>query len=377
MRVIPTASALKFVGAPTWEALSGHPVSTSVFTDVPSVAHVSVAKHAKLVVIAPATADLLARCANGRADDLLTSTLLMTTAPVVYAPAMHTEMWHHPATVANIETLRSRGALVVEPASGRLTGSDSGPGRLPEAESIAALCEAVMLRETPEQDLAGLRVVITAGGTREPLDPVRFLGNRSSGLQGWALANAAVARGAQVRIIASNVNLTDPAGAEVTRASSARHLHREVVEALPNCDVLIMAAAVADFRPQDPAKTKIKKVPGKEDLELTLTKTVDILSDIGHRDLKDRPYLVGFAAETVADLAELEALSMGKLKNKGADLLIGNPVGPSEGFESPENQALIVDADGLVVQVPRMSKTSLSHAIFDVVAQRVRRGSAT
>ena len=372
MRVIPTASALKFVGAPTWEALSGHPVSTSVFTDVPSVAHVSVAKDAKLVVIAPATADLIARCASGRADDLLTSTLLMTTAPVVFAPAMHTEMWRHPATVDNIATLRNRGALVVDPADGRLTGADSGPGRLPEPTAIAELCESVLSNESAEQDLAGLRVVITAGGTREPLDPVRFLGNRSSGRQGWALANAAVARGAKVTVIAANVAMTDPAGATVIRASSARHMHQAVLSSLPACDVLIMAAAVADFRPQDPATTKIKKTPDQKGLELSLTKTVDILSDIGHRD--DKPYVVGFAAETVTDMAELEALSLGKLKAKGADLLVGNPVGPTQGFESSENEALIVDAGGVVERVAQASKASVSHAIFDVVSRRLRRG---
>src|SRR4051794_37460290 len=220
VRVVPTASALRFVGAPTWAALSGHPVSDDVWTDVEQVPHVRLGRQAELVVVAPATADLLARAATGRADDLLTATLLTARCPVVYAPAMHTEMWEHPATQANVATLRERGAVVMEPAHGRLTGADTGPGRLPEPPAIYAAAMSVLARGSLPLDLAGRHVVVSAGGTREPLDPVRFLGNRSSGRQGYALARTALARGAEVTLVSANVALPDPAGAKLVRAGS-------------------------------------------------------------------------------------------------------------------------------------------------------------
>ena len=264
--VTPTASALRFVGVATFEALSGRPVNTDVFSDVPSVAHVRTGQHADLVVIAPATADLLAKAAAGIADDMLTSTLLVTRAPVLMVPAMHTEMWTHPATVANVATLRSRGVIVLEPAVGRLTGPDSGPGRLPEPDQIAAVAELLLYRaDALPFDLSGLRVVISAGGTREPLDPVRFLSNRSSGKQGFALAQVAVARGAQVTLVAANVALPTPPGVTVRTVTDARELHAAMLDESATADVVVMAAAVADFRPLARQDSKIKKVDGGKD----------------------------------------------------------------------------------------------------------------
>lgn len=243
VRVVPTASALKFVGAPTWAALSGRAVSTEVWDDAHEVPHVRVGRQADLVVVAPATADMLAKAAHGLADDLLTNTLLTATCPVVYAPAMHTEMWENPATQANVATLRSRGAIVIEPAVGRLTGADTGKGRLPDPAQIFAAALRVLARgAAAEADLAGRHVVVTAGGTREPLDPVRFLGNRSSGRQGYALARSAVARGARVTLIAANVTLPDPAGADVVRAGTTEELRKATVEAAAAADVVVMAA---------------------------------------------------------------------------------------------------------------------------------------
>ncbi len=256
--VVPTDAALRFVGAATWEALSGRPVHTAVWDDTAGVEHVSLGRAADLVIVAPATADLLARAATGRADDLLTTTLLTVTCPVVMAPAMHTEMWLNQATQANVALLRSRGIVVLDPAEGRLTGADSGPGRLPEPEALAEAARAV-LRTGGRRDLAGRRVVISAGGTREPLDPVRFLGNRSSGRQGYALAAAAAARGAQVTLVSANVELAEPAGVRVLRVGSARELAAEVNDAAPGADIVVMAAAVADFRPAQVAADKIKK----------------------------------------------------------------------------------------------------------------------
>ena len=261
VRVIPTESALRFVGAATFEALSGEPVQTGVFEDVPRVPHVAIGQGADLVVVAPATADLLARAAHGRADDLLTATLLTARCPVLFAPAMHTEMWQHPATVDNVETLRRRGAVVLEPASGRLTGEDSGAGRLPEAEEITTFAQLLLERhDAMPYDLAGVKMLVTAGGTREPLDPVRFIGNRSSGKQGYALARVAAQRGAEVTLIAGHTaGLIDPAGVEVVHVSSAQQLRDAVSKHAPDVHVLAMAAAVADFRPAHVATAKIKK----------------------------------------------------------------------------------------------------------------------
>jgi phosphopantothenoylcysteine decarboxylase/phosphopantothenate--cysteine ligase len=249
VRVVPTSSALRFVGAPTWAALSGQPVSAEVWDDVHEVPHVRLGQRADLVVVAPATADVLAKAATGQADDLLTNTLLTARCPVVYAPAMHTEMWEHPATAANVATLRRRGAVVIEPAVGRLTGADSGKGRLPDPEEIFAVARRVLARGIVAADLTGRHVVVTAGGTREPIDPVRFIGNRSSGKQGYAFARAAVARGARVTVVAANVTLPDPAGADVVRVGSTEELREAVVKAAEDADAVIMAAAPSDFRP--------------------------------------------------------------------------------------------------------------------------------
>src|SRR5579859_3242576 len=287
VRVVPTADALRFVGEPTWAALSGEPVTTDVWTGVSEVPHVRLGQSADLVVVAPATADLLARAAAGMAGDLLTATLLTARCPVLYAPAMHTEMWEHPATQANVALLRSRGGVVLDPAVGRLTGADSGAGRLPEPPEIFAVAVR-LLDGAGSQDLAGRRVVVSAGGTREEIDPVRFIGNWSTGTQGYALASTAVARGAQVTVIAANVALPDPAGAKVTRVVSAREMHDAVLAAAAGADAVVMAAAVADYRPASRSPGKIKK-DGRAPEPVALTENPDILAGLAEaRSARDR-----------------------------------------------------------------------------------------
>ena len=290
--VVPTAAALEFVGAPTWAALSGRPVSTDVWSDVHEVPHVRIGQAADLVVVAPATADLLAKAAHGLADDLLTNTLLTARCPIVFAPAMHTEMWEHPATQANVATLRQRGAVVIEPAEGRLTGADTGKGRLPDPAEIFELAVAVLERRGTGVDLAGRKVVVSAGGTREPLDPVRFLGNRSSGLQGYALARAAASRGAHVTLISANVSLPDPAGVSVVRVETTAQLREAVLSATANADAVVMAAAPADFRPVSVSDAKIKKSDDGSSPSIELTQNPDILAEIcprpGARRRRDR-----------------------------------------------------------------------------------------
>src|SRR4051794_15301715 len=278
--VVPTAAALEFVGAPTWAALSGKPVSTEVWADVHEVPHVRIGQAAELVVVAPATADLLAKAAHGLADDLLTNTLLTARCPVVFAPAMHTEMWEHPATQANVATLRERGAVVIEPAEGRLTGADTGKGRLPDPDEIFELCRDVLARGALGAflDLAGRHVVVSAGGTREPLDPVRFLGNRSSGLMGVALARTAAARGAEVTLVAANVDLPDPAGVKVVRVETTGELRDAVLTAAAGADAVVMAAAPADFRPTTLSASKIKKIEDGSAPSIELTQNPDILA---------------------------------------------------------------------------------------------------
>lgn len=282
VRVVPTESALRFVGEATWAALSHQPVHTAVWDDVHEVPHVRLGREADLVVVAPATADLLAKAAHGQADDLLTSTLLTARCPVVFAPAMHTEMWDHPATRANVATLRERGALVLEPAEGRLTGTDTGKGRLPEPEQIFDVCRGVLARgaEPLVNDLTGRHVVVSAGGTREYLDPVRYLGNRSSGRQGYALARTAVLRGASVTLVAANVSLPDPAGVKVTRVGSTRELRDAVLAAARDADAVVMAAAPADFRPAAYADAKIKKADDGSAPTVELTQNPDILAEL-------------------------------------------------------------------------------------------------
>ncbi len=373
--VVPTEAALRFVGAATWEALSGHPVSADVFTDVPAVTHVATGQHADLVVIAPASADLLARAAGGVADDLLTSTLLVTRAPVLMAPAMHTEMWTHPATAANVATLRSRGVTVMEPAVGRLTGADSGPGRLPDPEHIEALADLV--RRDPgalPRDLTGVRMVVSAGGTREPLDPVRFLGNRSSGRQGYAVALVAAARGAQVTLISANAALAAPPAVDVVPVGDARELESAMKQACDGADAVVMAAAVADFRPVAAGSTKIKKVAGREPEPLHLVENPDILAGIAAPGPGRPPVVVGFAAETGDEHAGPLEYGLRKLERKGCDLLVVNRVDGGRGFEVDENAGVILtagDPPGSRVEVPNGPKTVLAAAICSAIAARL------
>ncbi|NJQ01540.1 bifunctional phosphopantothenoylcysteine decarboxylase/phosphopantothenate--cysteine ligase CoaBC [Streptomyces sp. PLAI1-29] len=369
VRVVPTASALRFVGEPTWAALSGHPVSPEVWDGVHEVPHVRLGQAADLVVVAPATADTLARAAHGLADDLLTNTLLTARCPVVFAPAMHTEMWEHPATRENVATLRRRGAVVVEPAEGRLTGADTGKGRLPDPAELFAVCRRVLARGAgaTARDLAGRHVLISAGGTREPLDPVRFLGNRSSGKQGYALARTAVARGARVTLVAANTALPDPAGARVVPVSTARELREAVLAAAPAADAVVMAAAVADFRPGAYAASKIKKVEGEEPAPITLVRNPDVLAEISADRARPGQVIAGFAAETDDVLAGGRA----KLARKGCDLLVVNEVGERKTFGAEENEAVVLGADGSTTPVPFGPKEALADTVWDLIAARL------
>ncbi|WP_385619160.1 bifunctional phosphopantothenoylcysteine decarboxylase/phosphopantothenate--cysteine ligase CoaBC [Streptomyces sp. P8-A8] len=367
VRVVPTESSLHFVGAATWSALSGHPVSTEVWNDVHEVPHVRIGQGADLVVVAPATADMLAKAAHGLADDLLTNTLLTARCPVVFAPAMHTEMWEHPATQENVATLRRRGAVVIEPAVGRLTGVDTGKGRLPDPGEIFEVCRRVLARGPVGPDLAGRHVVISAGGTREPLDPVRYLGNRSSGKQGYALARTAVARGARVTLVEANTGLPDPAGANVLRAGTAVQLREAVLKAAADADVVVMAAAVADFRPAEYATGKIKKKDGQEPAPITLVRNPDILAEVAGERARPGQIVVGFAAETDNVLAN----GREKLRRKGCDLLVVNEVGERRTFGSEENEAVVLAADGGETQVPYGPKEALADTVWDLVSSRL------
>ncbi|MGI5202837.1 bifunctional phosphopantothenoylcysteine decarboxylase/phosphopantothenate--cysteine ligase CoaBC [Spirillospora sp. CA-108201] len=366
--VVPTSDALRFVGEPTWAALSGKPVSPRVWDGVAEVPHVRLGQQADLVFVAPATADLLAKAAHGLADDLLTNTLLTARCPVVFAPAMHTEMWQHPATRANVATLRERGAVVVEPASGRLTGRDTGPGRLPDPAELFEVARHVLARGAGGRDLAGRHVVVSAGGTREAIDPVRFIGNRSSGLQGYALARTAAARGARVTLVSANVALPDPAGAETVAVGSAEEMRKAVVEAAGSADAVVMAAAVADFRPAGYRDSKIKKTEGAEPEPIRLVKNPDILAELG-RIRRPGQVVVGFAAETDDVLANGRA----KLARKGSDLLVVNEVGENLTFGRPDNAAVILGADGSRTEVPRGAKEALAEVVWDLVAARLER----
>ncbi|HVU93079.1 MAG TPA: bifunctional phosphopantothenoylcysteine decarboxylase/phosphopantothenate--cysteine ligase CoaBC [Jatrophihabitans sp.] len=369
VRAVPTAAALQFVGAPTWAALSHHPVATDVWTGAHDVPHVQLGRQAELVVVAPATADLLARAATGLADDLLTNTLLTARCPVLFAPAMHTEMWEHPATVANVATLRSRGAVVLEPASGRLTGSDTGKGRLAEPAEIARLAELLLAApQALPYDLAGRHVVVSAGGTREALDPVRFLGNASSGKQGYALAAVAAARGARVTLVAANVELPDPAGTEVIRVGSAVELRDAVHKAAADADAVVMAAAVADFRPATAVPHKIKK-SGEPPAPIPLEENPDVLAELV---AARRPgtVLVGFAAETGDDSGSVLDHGRAKLARKGCDYLVVNAVGPGKAFGQSHNAGVILGADGTERVVEHGPKAVLAAAVWDTVAPR-------
>ncbi|AEE46102.1 bifunctional phosphopantothenoylcysteine decarboxylase/phosphopantothenate--cysteine ligase CoaBC [Cellulomonas fimi] len=366
VRVVPTAAALQFVGAATWEALSGQPVTTDVFEDVDQVAHVAVGKQAELVVVAPATADLLARAATGRADDLLTATLLVARCPVLMAPAMHTEMWEHPATVANVETLRRRGVHVLDPASGRLTGADTGPGRLPEPEEIAAAAFAL----AGPRDLAGRHVVVSAGGTREPLDPVRFLGNRSSGRQGVALARVAAARGARVTLVAANLAVPPPAGVDVVPVETAAQLRDAVRAAAKDADVVVMAAAVADYRPASVQGAKIKKRADRSAPAIELVENVDVLAELAGERLREGQLVVGFAAETGDDDGSVLEHGRAKALRKGADLLVVNAVGEGRGFGTDVNEVVVLDGAGQVVATAGGTKDDVAGTVWDAVRDR-------
>ncbi|WP_216216398.1 bifunctional phosphopantothenoylcysteine decarboxylase/phosphopantothenate--cysteine ligase CoaBC [Amycolatopsis aidingensis] len=373
VRVVPTESALRFVGAATFEALSGHSVHTGVFTEVPEVQHVRVGKEADLVLVVPATADLLARAAHGLADDLLTNTLLTARCPVAFFPAMHTEMWEHPATRDNVALLRSRGLVVAEPDAGRLTGVDTGKGRLADPREIVDLARLLLAEPAAlPRDLEGLRVVVSAGGTREPLDPVRYLGNRSSGKQGYALARVAAQRGAEVTLVAAHtVALPDPAGARVVAVSTAEELRTAMHQAAEQADVVVMAAAVADFRPDRPAEHKIKKREGEPDPAVTLARNPDILAELvaGRRAGQT---IVGFAAETGDERGGVLDHARVKFKRKGSDLLVVNAVGQGRAFEVEENAGWLLSADGDERPIPLGSKAQLAAAMWDAVA-RLRR----
>ncbi|WP_457535833.1 bifunctional phosphopantothenoylcysteine decarboxylase/phosphopantothenate--cysteine ligase CoaBC [Streptomyces filamentosus] len=368
VRVVPTDSALHFVGAATWSALSGNPVSTEVWDSVHEVPHVRIGQGADLVVVAPATADMLAKAAHGLADDLLTNTLLTARCPVVFAPAMHTEMWEHPATQENVATLRRRGAVVVEPAVGRLTGVDTGKGRLPDPGEIFEVCRRILARGVTAPDLAGRHVVISAGGTREPLDPVRYLGNRSSGKQGYALARAAAARGARVTLVEANTGLPDPAGVDVVHIGTAVQLREAVLKAAADADAVVMAAAVADFRPAVYATGKIKKTDDGGAPTIELVRNPDILAELSADRALPGQVVVGFAAETDDVLPNGRA----KLARKGCDLLVVNEVGEHKTFGSEENEAVVLAADGAETPVPYGPKEALAETVWDLVLPRLR-----
>jgi phosphopantothenoylcysteine decarboxylase/phosphopantothenate--cysteine ligase len=373
VRVVPTEAALRFVGAPTWEALSGLAVQHGLFVDVPEVPHVRLGQTADLVLVAPATADLLARAAHGRADDLLCATLLTARCPVLLVPAMHTEMWEHPATVHNVAVLRSRGTVVAEPATGQLTGADSGAGRLPEPTEIVDL--ATLLLHRPDalpRDLAGRQVMISAGGTREPLDPVRYLGNRSSGRQGYALARVAAQRGARVTLVAAHTaDLADPAGVEVVTVGTARELQEAVRKAAPDADAVVMAAAVADFRPTNPHPSKIKR-SGSDPDPLSLILNPDILAELVRRRPEGQ-VVVGFAAETGDSDGGVLAHGRAKLARKRCDLLVVNAVGERRAFEVEHNGGWLLGDDGVEIELPEGPKALLASYVWDAVAARLTR----
>jgi phosphopantothenoylcysteine decarboxylase/phosphopantothenate--cysteine ligase len=373
VRVVPTDSALQFVGAATWEALSGHPVHTGVFEDPHDVPHVRLGREADLVVVAPATANLLARAAHGIADDLLTNTLLTARCPIVFVPAMHTEMWEHPATADNVATLRRRGALVMEPEVGRLTGVDTGKGRLPEPAQILEQIRVVLRRGVDglDPDLTGRHVVISAGGTREYLDPVRFLGNRSSGRQGFALASTALARGARVTVVAANVSQPPPAGADVVRVGTTAELREQMLSAALDADAVVMAAAPADFRPVQHSDVKIKRAADGSAPSIELAQNPDILAELVASRSGKQPVIVGFAAETGDAAGTVVEHGREKLARKGCDFLVVNDVSAGKVFGQSVSEALILGSDGTTTSVSQGPKEDVADAVWDLVAQRL------
>jgi phosphopantothenoylcysteine decarboxylase / phosphopantothenate---cysteine ligase len=368
VRVVPTPAALNFVGAATWAALSGQPVEVTPWESVHEVPHVRLGQQADLVMVAPASADLLARAALGMSDDLLTAVLLTARCPVVFAPAMHTEMWEHPATRANVATLRSRGSLVLDPASGRLTGADTGPGRLPEPSELFAVVTRVLARgdRAFAADLAGRTFVVSAGGTREELDPVRYLGNWSSGKQGYALARTAASRGAQVTLVAANTELPDPAGVRVIRVTSAAHMREAVLAEAPGADAIVMAAAVADFRPAERSPVKIKKTGAQPD-PILLAENRDIVRDLVAARQRPGQLIVAFGAET----GDVLANGREKLARKGCDLLVVNQVGNGLAFGTADNEVAVLGADGTEVKLARAAKDEIADEIWDLIAARL------
>ncbi|MFM9918124.1 bifunctional phosphopantothenoylcysteine decarboxylase/phosphopantothenate--cysteine ligase CoaBC [Lacisediminihabitans sp. H27-G8] len=365
VHVVATDAALRFVGKPTLEAISRNIVHTDLYEGVAEVRHVAIGQAADLIVIAPATANTIAKLATGLADDLLGNTVLASRAPVVIAPAMHTEMWQHPATVHNIGVLRSRGVTVVGPAVGQLTGADSGPGRLEEPDEIVRAALAVL----EPKDLVGRRILVSAGGTREALDPVRYLGNRSSGKQGLALALAAVARGAEVTLVGANLEVQTPASMRVVHVGSTLELAAAVQAAAPDVDVVIMAAAVADYRPESVAEAKIKKEIAGDRLTLELVKNPDILAGLAETRAPGQ-IIVGFAAETEQDREALLALGRAKIARKGSDLLVLNRVGWTEGFGTDGNTVVVLDRRGDIVMEASGSKQTVADRILDAVVAR-------
>jgi phosphopantothenoylcysteine decarboxylase/phosphopantothenate--cysteine ligase len=372
VHVVATEAALRFVGKPTLEAISRNPVHTDLYEGVAEVRHVAIGQSADLIVIAPATANSIAKIALGLADDLLGNTILASTAPLVLAPAMHTEMWQNPATAANIATLRSRGVTIVGPGIGRLTGADSGPGRMEEPDTIVAAALAALAAHrgdsagVPAPDLTGVHVLISAGGTREPLDPVRFLGNRSSGRQGVALAEAALARGATVTLVAAHLEVPVPTGVQVRTVSSTLDLQEAMQAVAASADVIIMAAAVADYRPADVQAEKIKKDVAGDQLTLELVRNPDVLAGLVlHRRPGQR--IVGFAAETEPDDARRRDLGRTKIHRKGCDLLVLNRVGWTEGFATEGNRIEVLDRAGDIVMEASGSKLSVAHRILDSI----------
>ncbi|MEU7476023.1 bifunctional phosphopantothenoylcysteine decarboxylase/phosphopantothenate--cysteine ligase CoaBC [Lentzea sp. NPDC042327] len=371
VRVVPTEGALKFVGAATFEALSGQVVSADPFDDVHEVPHVKLGQNADLVVVAPATANLIAKAAHGLADDLLTNTLLTARCPVLLVPAMHTEMWEHPATQHNVALLRSRGVVVAEPASGRLTGKDTGKGRLPDPAEIVELARLLLTRrDALRRTLEGVHVAISAGGTREPLDPVRFIGNRSSGKQGYALARVAAQRGARVTLVAGNTaDLTTPAGVDLVRVGSAVELRDAMHKIAGDADVVVMAAAVADFRPAALTGHKIKKTDADPD-PISLAKNPDILVELVSAR-RDGQVIVGFAAETGDGTTSVLDYGRAKLRRKGCDLLVVNAVGDGKAFEQDDNAGWLLSAEGAETPIPHGPKAQVAATVWDAVSARL------
>ena len=369
VHVVPTKSALNFVGQATWESLSGHPVTSEVWDDVAEVPHVRLGQNADLVLVAPATADLISRTAQGAANDLLTNILLTAKCPIVFAPAMHTEMWENSATQENVAKLRARGITVIDPAVGRLTGSDSGPGRLPEVEQIAQVALAQVA--TGNKDLAGKKFLITAGGTREYLDPVRFIGNRSSGKQGFALAQVARDRGAEVTLICANTTVPAPLGVKTINVETAGDLASAVKLAAKDADVVIMAAAVSDFTPKNYVSSKIKKSDETSGPTIELVQTEDILQSLVANKLQGQ-YIVGFAAETGDDKGSVLDYGFAKLARKSCDALVVNEVGNNKGFGTDDNAVVILTRDPKgSVEVPTSSKLVIADQVINVIAKAI------